>query len=243
MENKIEMNILEIIKKCPIGTKLYSPICGECELDRILDNTFNVASGKTIFTFLYDGRYSLSGECCIFPSKENRDWNKFQIFNTYKNGDVIYFITETKNKYITIFKNIKDNDLCSHAMLDIKTGGFCKTIYTGICYIKEHRLSTEEEKETLFEQIENNSFEWNEQTKTLEKLIKDKFDITTLKPFDKVLVRNYIHEEWNIEFFRRRNDEKRFETLIGIYNQCIPYESNEHLLHKTDECDNYYKNW
>lgn len=76
-----------------------------------------------------------------------------------------------------------------------------------------------------------------------EKLNKDKFNISILKPFDKVLVRNYDHKEWDIEFLLVEMMKKRFETLIGIHDQCILYEGNEHLFNKTDNCDNYYKTW
>jgi hypothetical protein len=27
------------------------------------------------------------------------------------------------------------------------------------------------------------------------------------------------------------------------WSQCIPYEGNEHLIGKTDDCDEYFKNW
>lgn len=330
------MNILEILKKCPIGTKLYSTICGECELHNILDDTFNVISDKRIFIFLHDGRYIQEGEVCIFPSKENRDWNKFKIpTSNYKNGDIVYhefdsgarriFIVkkqiinnralchvgisstgglyiptmphsisgyatlEEKEKLFKIIKEygynwndetktlerlieakFKDGDIITDDNDDYKSicifkreGNLKGTIdfYCGIVcngnfsikninepdshfgHIIDYRLATKEEKEKLFQRIKDNGYKWNNQTKTLEKLIKDKFDISTLKPFDKVLVRNYNHEEWDIEFFARRNDEKRFETLIGIYDQCIPYEGNEHLFNKNDNCDNYYKTW
>lgn len=242
MENEIKMNILEILKKCPIGTKLYSSICGECELHNVLDNTFSVISGKTIFVFLHDGRYKAEGEVCIFPSKKNRDWNKFQMSNAYKNGDIIHIITKNKNEYITIFKNIKNDDLCSHAMLAIKTSEFYKTIYTDICHIKEHKLATKKEKERLFEQIENNGYKWNSQTKTLEKLIEDKFDISTLKPFDKVLARDSNTDVWEINFFSSKRDNY-FLTMTRSYEQCIPYEPNKHLLETDEKCDEYYKTW
>ena len=47
------------------------------------------------------------------------------------------------------------------------------------------RLATEEEKKTLFDVIEAKGYKWNSETKTLEKLNKNKFDIANLKPFDK----------------------------------------------------------
>lgn len=28
-----------------------------------------------------------------------------------------------------------------------------------------------------------------------------------------------------------------------LETQCIPYEGNEHLLGKTDDCDEFYKTW
>lgn len=233
------MNILEILKKCPIGTKLYSPICGECKLYNIHGNrSFDVLVDFTTFGFLYDGRYTFKGECCIFPSKDQRDWSKFQI-PVYKNGDIVYHESSNGIRQIFIVKEQRtDNKVLCYL------GTTCK----GNLSILEIPITvtgyaTPEDKEKLFELLENNGYKWNSQTKTLEKLIKDKFDISTLKPFDKVLVRNYDNEKWNIEFFARRNDEKRFETLIGIHNQCIPYEGNEYLLHKTDDCDNYYKIW
>lgn len=48
------------------------------------------------------------------------------------------------------------------------------------------------------------------------------------KPFDKVLVRDYNHEPWSIEFFNSMY-KSQFECIMSVYNQCIPYEGNEHL--------------
>lgn len=73
------VNIVEIVDKLPIGTKLYSTICGECTIKKIYKGLgFDVISKDgTTYNFSYDGRFNLNGECCIFPSKENRDWNTF----------------------------------------------------------------------------------------------------------------------------------------------------------------------
>lgn len=74
-------------------------------------------------------------------------------------------------------------------------------------------------------------------------LVLDKFDITTLKPFDKVLVRDNINEKWNIHFFSCIDNAKMFKTIMGTYIQCIPFEGNEHLLDTTKKCDDYFKTW
>lgn len=74
-------------------------------------------------------------------------------------------------------------------------------------------------------------------------LFPKKFDITTLKPFDKVLVRDFNNTPWEIEFFSRLLDGKHFKCLDVSYIQCIPYEGNEHLLGTSNDCDDYYKTW
>ena len=78
-------------------------------------------------------------------------------------------------------------------------------------------------------------------------LVPKKFDITTLKPFDKVLVRDNSSGRWDITFYElydNTNSCYPHRTLGGnIYKYCIPYEGNEHLLGKTDDCKDFYKNW
>ena len=79
-------------------------------------------------------------------------------------------------------------------------------------------------------------------------LVQNKFDITTLKPFDKVLVRCSSLEKWHIQFFEKYNTESStkypFICLCNNkYCQCIPYEGNEHLLDTSNNCDEFYKTW
>lgn len=81
-------------------------------------------------------------------------------------------------------------------------------------------------------------------------LVPNKFDVTTLKPFDsKVLVRDKNTEEWRGHFFSHydSNSNKPY-VCIGVeglneYKQCIPYEGNEHLFGTTNDCDEFYKTW
>lgn len=79
-------------------------------------------------------------------------------------------------------------------------------------------------------------------------LVRNKFDITTLKPFDKVLVRDTNGQVWTADFFSHIIDAnpnlRTTFVCIGHYpNQCIPYEENKYLLGKTDDCDEYFKVW
>lgn len=75
--------------------------------------------------------------------------------------------------------------------------------------------------------------------------VPDKFDITTLKPFDKVLIRNTETTCWKPALFGKRKNYKssNFITSAGFATFCIPYENNEHLLGSISDCDEYYKTW
>ena len=81
-------------------------------------------------------------------------------------------------------------------------------------------------------------------------LVPNKFDISTLKPFEsRVLVRDKNSEEWRGQFFSHYyNNSDRPYICIGTvglceYKQCIPYEGNEHLLSTKDDCADFYKIW
>lgn len=84
------MNIVEKLRNCPQGTKLYSPIFGDCFFDYIgsKDSTYqiNVTVKERIVSFLADGRYlsGYNGECMLFPSKDNRNWSTFKIQKEYE---------------------------------------------------------------------------------------------------------------------------------------------------------------
>lgn len=78
------------------------------------------------------------------------------------------------------------------------------------------------------------------------KLVPEKFDINTLVPFEsKVLVRNTRDDIWRPAIFGCYIDKTSpYYVLGGIYwKQCIPFEGNEHLLGKIEDCDEFYKNW
>ena len=77
-------------------------------------------------------------------------------------------------------------------------------------------------------------------------LVPNKFDISTLKPFDKVLVRDTDNMAWFASLFSHIEGVQTYKYTVinGIgYAQCIPYEGNEHLLGTTNDCDEYYKTW
>lgn len=104
-----EINIVEILKDKPQGTKLYSSACGKCKLEEVDDKSFKISFYNSKFGFMNGGEGYLDkngklyddGECVVFPSKEMRDWEKF----SWKKGDVL---VSEDNVHI-IFEKFEDD--------------------------------------------------------------------------------------------------------------------------------------
>ena len=73
------------------------------------------------------------------------------------------------------------------------------------------------------------------------------FDENTLQPFDKVLVRDYLNEDWMGDFFEKileHDIDYNVACVTCKWTQCIPYnEETKHLLGTREDCPEYYKWW
>lgn len=89
METKI--NIAEILKDKPKGTKLYSPIFGNLRYEDLVPDLgeFTVVTSDNTsakHSFRSDSRYNRHGEpLMLLPSKEMQDWRKF----SWKKGNLL----------------------------------------------------------------------------------------------------------------------------------------------------------
>lgn len=83
--NENIINLTRILKNCPRGTKFYSPVYGWVTFDEVDDSNIDY---EEIIIYHNYGRVRLdkfgvvfdfrgNGECIIFPSKDQRDWSKF----------------------------------------------------------------------------------------------------------------------------------------------------------------------
>lgn len=84
---KEKINIAEILKDKPQGTKLYSLTYGDCFYQEYTGDFGIECQSQNGVQFNLDeyGRYCIEGECILFPSKEMQDWEKF----AWKKGDVL----------------------------------------------------------------------------------------------------------------------------------------------------------
>lgn len=230
MEDKI--NIAEILRDMPKGTKLYSLIFGECNLDEVCTSDWKaypiilLTSVDTLEGFTKNGHY-IDGfedaECLLFPSDRMRSWSKF-----FKRGDVVY---NPNSGMLAIFEGWVNNDYTEfNTTLNYyndHTFGEEEVCATD-CFVK----ATGKQRVEFIEAAEKHyGGKYNPETLQVEpvKVVEPK---CSFKPFDKVLVRcgNGI---WGATFFSRC-DNKSAWAYVGVdcnnWEQCILYEGNEHLL-------------
>ena len=164
------MNIAEILKYCPKGTKLYSTTFGEVELINIAPLT-KLITVQDIYnshlTFYSDGSYASSGECILFPSKDQRDWSKFRL--PVKRGDIMM---EIDGNYPFIASGIctKDDFPRPKAICGMNKAGEIiirnNNQWTSDFYIP----ASEEVKKKLFDKITEAGYKWNADTLELEEI-------------------------------------------------------------------------
>lgn len=86
-ENKT-LNLCEKLAGCPAGTKLWSPLFGECEFVALggdmktsYPDDFIVVDSDEMGMTTFDKHghfFGSSEECLLFPSRENRDWDSWE---------------------------------------------------------------------------------------------------------------------------------------------------------------------
>lgn len=236
MENKI--NIAEILRDMPKGTKLYSPLFGKCECIEVVNSKYPIVikdqsvNGAGVEDFTENGRFIDGFEgatCLLFPSAKMRNWSKF-----FKRGDVVY---NPDGEMFAIFEGWVSDDctvfntkrnLCKINNIWSKKGKVCFTE----CFSK----ATDEEKAKFIAAAEKHyGGKYNPETLQVEpvKVIGPK---CPFKPFQEVLVRNSDADVWIAAHFSRYNNKNPYcyITTLSAYKQCVSYEGNQHLLGTTN---------
>ena len=202
-----ELNLVEVLKDAPKGTKLYSPLLGECELKEITKDIIYIKiEGKNIEeTFYSKGTYYANrGECLLFPSKENRDWSTFKIVkDDFQVGDYVKVKSSDK---VYLIKQIKE------------TGVLVSDIINS-----------------------SNDFEFSIDKSIISEKVT-KFDPKWLKPFDRVLVKDTLNDNWEIALFSHIGKYSYVVETGFLRRLCIPYNTEtKHLLGTSLEEPEFYK--
>lgn len=229
MENKI--NIAEILRDCPKGTKLYSLLFGKCEFREILSNSgypirTYLESEESYRSFTEDGRYLYKkeyGECILFPSAKMRCWSKF-----FKRGDVV---VNQHAGLVAIFEGWVDDEYTEFntTINLIKKGDFWgeEEVCPTECFAK---VTDEERAEFIAAAETHYGGKYNPETLRVEP-VEPK---CPFKPFQKVLVRDDDYDGvWKAGYFSHYDEGDKSAPYIcvgSLYKFCILYEGNEHLL-------------
>lgn len=149
------LDLVEILKNCPKGTKLYSTIHGEVTLYRV-DNIdiyypIVVKYNDSQIEFTSEGKYYIEydGECTLFPSKDQRDWSKFKVpvkkfdYNTLQPFDKVLVRNDNSGSIwrVALFSCIMSN------------GMFCECIWDqGVPYNDEtkHLIGTSDDPDEKY---------------------------------------------------------------------------------------------
>lgn len=111
-------NIAELLKDCPTGTKLYSPLFGEVKFAEVMDTDFvPIRVMKRSYGLRFDkyGRYMGNeypdSECILFPSKEIRTWEGWKLpkphydIKNFKPFDKVLVRDADDGKWVAAFYN------------------------------------------------------------------------------------------------------------------------------------------
>lgn len=229
-----KINIVEILKDKPQGTKLYSSACGKCKLEEVDDKSFKISFYNSKFGFMNGGEGYLDkngklyddGECIIFPSKEMRDWSKF----AWQKGDILV----NENNAHIIFEKFTDDTYTTFIGRHYLNKNYKNYVPGRYTCVTQHFHIEESNAAQIY--IYN-----------IEEKIGGKLDLKTLeiekpkcefKTFDKVLGRNEKDDVWEADLFSHYREESQYPfRCIGFSRKyCIPYnKETAHLLGTTDD--------
>ena len=82
MKMNEKINLCEILKDCPINTRFYSPMIGNCKLSSVNSFEVVVANPKGSLHINPNATATLNGyktvELMLFPRQTQRDWSKWK---------------------------------------------------------------------------------------------------------------------------------------------------------------------
>ena len=232
MENKI--NIAEILRDMPEGTKLYSPLFGKCEYISVVGDKrpINIRTSNTTdmqYEALTEyGCYFSDFEdtdTVLFPSAKMRDWSKF-----FKRGDIVY---NPHSQMYAVFECWANDDYTEfNTTIDYykisDKWGKEDICCTGLF----HKATDEERAEFIATAEKYYGDKYNPETLQVDP-VKVSKPVCPFEPFQKVLVRDSCDDKWKADYFSHYDKDNSLFPYYCVgycYKVCIAYEGNEHLL-------------
>lgn len=150
----------------------------------------------------------------------------------FKDGDIVALVVR-KCTHIAIFQSRQEAYIGFHAVLCQNDELLLEEPFREDVGDIELRLATDSEKQQLFAALEKEGKRWDSDKKEVVNL-KPKVE---LKPFDKVLIRDFESQAWQVSFFGYKDSDSYYCCNGCSWNQCIPYIGNESLLGTTNNVE------
>lgn len=162
------MNVAELLKYCPKGTKLYSTVFGEVKFSEVYPDSMIAVliTDNCKRTFRKDGSYYEYGECVLFPSEDQRDWSKFRL--PFKAGDIVMTLDKLTP---FIFKEYVD-DIYAHCYCGVDVYDTLRIEAPVDMYWTSSFIipASEEAKKELVDKMAKTGYRWNADALKLEKI-------------------------------------------------------------------------
>ena len=243
MKNKI--NIAKLLYKCPKGMEIDCTMFENVTFEEVvteIDCDGNEKINIILLTHYNDGMvdeiilteygtytYDETAKCVIFP-KGKTTWEGFVPHCQFKDGDVLTYMYYNKPTIYIYRKN-----------------GCCNTsYYVGYSFTNEQfykdktgglsgnrtdlRLATEEEKQKLFQAIKDNGYMWDNETKTLVKLIEPYFKVgdkirhkknnTIIKTISHIYSDGYALYDGHLLYFKEQDQYELVPDKFDISKLC-----------------------
>ena len=236
-----KLNIANILKDKPKGTKLYADAFGKLKLVKVdkVDTIYTRTKEGMFYSFYNDGKYNKNGEPILVPSKEMRDWNKF----AWKKGDVL-----VSNDYGTevIFDKWYDDTYTNfHCKHYLNSEDKNKILYykESLCATARYSLEDRDAAQTYINTIEERlGGKLNRETLEIEKHQEfkdgDILYVKTKKLGSEYIIINKLSKEAKTAFYVAYNlsSKKIFCNLtyfvccdkeISILRQATDYEKSQ----------------
>ena len=153
------LDLTKILEGCPKGTEFYCPLCGNLRLVKISSSLIDavelcIDEDNPPFTFSREGYFyytyrNRSIECLLFPSKDQRDWSKFERF--WDKPKVERFDPKTLQPFDKVLIRNVDNGFWNAAFFSYIAGQWVNCVGSGtaecIPYNEEtkHLVGTKED--------------------------------------------------------------------------------------------------
>ena len=134
------LDLTKILEGCPKGTKFYNSIYGEVRFERIVENVsypiiLSICNDRcnTINVTKKGLHYKdCNGECVLFPSKDQRDWAKFERF--WDKPKVKRFDPKAFQPFDKILVRDSLDERWSIDFFSHKTGNIVRALYSNWMY-------------------------------------------------------------------------------------------------------------